>query len=37
MLRPLEFDPETEAAVRFVEDTAPADIVAATAARLLDL
>jgi hypothetical protein len=34
MLRPLEFDPETEAAVRFVEDTDPADIVAESVARL---
>ena len=34
MLRPLEFDRATEAAVRFVEDTEPAAIVAATVARL---
>ncbi len=34
MLRPLEFDPETEAAVRFVEDTDPAEIVANTLERL---
>jgi hypothetical protein len=34
MLRPLQFDPKTEAAVRFVEDTEPAEIVAETVARL---
>ncbi len=34
MLRPLAFDPETEAAVRFVEDTDPAEIVAGTVERL---
>jgi hypothetical protein len=34
MMRPLEFDPETEAAVRFVEDTDPAEIVAGTVERL---
>jgi hypothetical protein len=34
MLRPLAFEPETEAAVRFVEDTGPAEIVAGTVARL---
>ncbi len=34
MLRPLQFDPETEAAVRFVEDTEPAKIVTETVARL---
>ncbi len=34
MLRPLAFDPETEAAVRFVEDTDPAEIVAKTVERL---
>jgi hypothetical protein len=34
MLRPLAFDPETEAAVRFVEDSDPAEIVAGTVERL---
>ncbi len=34
MLRPLEFDPKTEAVVRFVEDTDPAEIVAGTVERL---
>ena len=34
MLRPLAFEPETEAAVCFVEDTSPAKIVAGTVARL---
>jgi len=34
MLRPLAFEPATEAAVRFVEDTEPAEIVAGTVARL---
>ena len=34
MLRPLEFSPAIESMVRFVEDTAPENIVAATAAKL---
>jgi len=34
VLRPLQFEPETEAAVRFVEDSEPARIVTGTVARL---